>query len=178
MKKVLLLLLASVMVLFGCSSDTTSGDGTVEYTHELGTVMIPENPERIVTDWYVGELLALDVNLVGADLTYTSTAWAPLIEEKGVTDVGQSPEAVAELEPDLIITFNADLYDVYSDIAPTVYIPYGMYNPEELLLELGVITNTEEAAQTWIDEFNADIEELKSVANYDYTYTIMEFFGE
>ena len=87
-------------------------------------------------------------------------------------------EAVAALRPDLIITINEDRVEQYSGIAPTVLIPYGTYNPEELIVALADITGTEEIAQRWIDAFNANVEELASlVPDPDQTYTIIDIWG-
>ncbi|MBN2617674.1 MAG: ABC transporter substrate-binding protein [Spirochaetales bacterium] len=133
-------------------------------------------PQRIVADYYIGELLMLNAKLVGADLTYKSSAWEHKVVD--IVDVGQSMEKIMSLNPDLIITINQDRVEQYRAIAPTVIIPYGTYNPEELIVELSKITSTEDIAQQWIDKFNSEINELdKLIRSKTETYTIIDIWG-
>lgn len=175
MKKILLVMILGVITLSGCS--TTSEEVSSEmviYNSLSGPVEIPANPERIVTDYYVGQLLSIGAPIVGGDLTYTSPAWESSLS--GVTDVGQSTEMVASLEPDLIITFSEQNYQMYQSIAPTVLIPYGSYNEEELITELGVITNREAQASEVLATFNNEVEALiEMVDNQENTYSILDF---
>lgn len=137
---------------------------------------IPMNPKRIVADYYIGELLKLEANLVGADLTYTSSAWEN--ELGNIADVGQSLESFMALRPDLIITINEQKLEQYSEIAPTILLPYGTYNPEELIRELSIISNTEDIAEQWLDQFNDRIGELRSmVPDKKEKYTIIDIWG-
>lgn len=176
MKRIIIATLLISLFLIGCEVSNAKDNEVKVYNSESGDIEIPSNPKAIVADYYVGELIKLDANLVGADLTYSSSLWGNTLE--GITDVGQSMEAVAALEPDLIITINESFVDQYKEIAPTVYIPYGKYNPEELMLELSKITNTKEVAKEWIEEFNASIEELQTLVKPDETWTILELNGE
>lgn len=180
MKKIIIAIVAVAVVMGGfffASNQTTKTGDTFTYESVNGPVEVPTDPQRVVTDYYVGNLLAIGVPVVGADLTYTSPAWTDEMLE-GITDIGQSTEIVASLEPDLIITFNADAYETYSTIAPTVYIPYGMYNEEEIVLELGKITNHEEEAEAVIDEFHALVAEAEAlIDNPELTYSIIEWFN-
>lgn len=176
MKKIIGIIIAMSLFLIGCGGSNVKDSEVKVYSSENGDVEIPTDPKAIVADYYVGELIKLEANVVGADLTYSSSLWGETLG--GITDVGQSMEAVAALEPDLIITINESFVDQYKEIAPTVYIPYGKYNPEELMLELSKITNTEEVAEKWIEDFNNSIEELQSIVNQDETWTILELNGE
>jgi iron complex transport system substrate-binding protein len=172
----LTVLATASLVAAGSGEQLSSPAGPAMRTYQAAgyEVDIPVNPRRIVADYYVGELLKLEANLVGADLTYQSSAW----ELGDLTDVGQSMEAVLALEPDLIITINEDKVAQYSGIAPTVLIPYGTYNPEELVLALGDITGTADIAEQWIAGFNARIEELAAlVPDTTETYTIIDVWG-
>ncbi len=176
MKKILLTIF-TIFILVGCSTgESTNTPKTTIYNSVRGDVEIPSKPQRIVADYYVGELIKLEANLVGADLTYTSSHWGDI---SNLVNVGQSMEAIAALEPDLIITINEAYIDQYEVIAPTVYVPYGKYNPEELMLELSTITNTSEIASKWLDDFNSKIDELNAlIADKNETWTIMELNGE
>lgn len=144
-----------------------------DFESSLGTVSIPENPKRVYTDYYVGELLALDTNLVGADLTYTSSAWKDKLTD--VVDTRQSLESVAALNPDLIITINQDLYDQYSKIAPTVYLEYGAFNPEKTLTLISDIVNKSKKAEKLLDNFHSKLDKTKKlIDNPNLTYSIIE----
>ncbi len=178
MNKLITLVVTTVMVLAGCQA-TQPSDGMKNYQSLSGNVEIPENPQRIVSDYYCGDLLALNTNVVGCDLSYKSPVW----DLDGVTDIGQSTEKVASLNPDLIITFNADNYEVYKTMAPTILIPYGSYNEEDLLNELAIITGTEDKAKQLLSNFNQNVAELKKVIANKYdldttTFSTIESWGE
>ncbi|MDC7240927.1 MAG: ABC transporter substrate-binding protein [Spirochaetales bacterium] len=178
MKKYLLTALA-VLLMVSCGnsrSEETSSAEIRSYSVDGVEYTIPLKPERIVADYYVGELLKLEANLVGADLTYTSSAWEDKLD--GVTDIGQSLESVMALQPDLIITMNQGMMEQYKSIAPTVLIPYGLWNPEELIEELSVLTGTEETAEAWLSDFNSRVDELsRLIPDPGEEYTIIDVWG-
>ena len=165
-KSVIGLGLAGLLMIVGCS---TPAQEEVVHIEE-------DAAPRIVADYYVGELLTLGVNLVGADLTFISSAWADYIEE--VVNVGQSLEMVAALTPDLIVTMREELVAQYENIAPTILIPWGTYNPTELILVLGEKLDRVEEAQTWIANFEGQIERLAEVMpDTSYTFSIIDILG-
>jgi len=172
------LIIFSLALILGCSAkDTERKDHEVRSIDIDGkSVSIPAQPKKVVADYYVGELLKLKAPLVGADLTYVSSAWENHLE--GVTDVGQSLESIAALEPDLIVTINADKVEQYSAIAPTVLIPYGTYNPEEIVKVLGKITGTQDIASQWQSQFIKSVEDLaKVLPSLEESYTIIDIWG-
>ncbi len=187
MKKVIAMIIAIMTILVvGCSNtndsqqDNVNSDNekteTVVYQSVLGDVEIPKNPERVVADYYVGELLKIETPLVGADLTYKSSAWADKVVD--VVDIGESIETVYSLKPDLIITMREDKVAQFSKIAPTVCIPYGTYNPEELVNELSEIVNKKGVATDWLVKFNGDIADLKEIVDTTETYSIVDTVGD
>ena len=103
---------------------------TVE--HALGATEIPEAPGRVVV-LDTGELdsvLSLGVTPVGAVTTEVDTGFLSYLDDEatGVEVVGTIPEpnleAIAALRPDLILSNKVrheDLYDQFSQIAPTVF---------------------------------------------------------
>lgn len=166
MKKIIYALLLSLLVFAGCSTNETTPETSSEYSKDT----------KIFTDYYVGQLLQLDANLVGADLTLTSPAWEGLLDD--VVDTGQSMELVASVKPELIITMKADLKDQYEAIAPTIVIPYGTYDEEQIMIELGKLIGQEQLANEWISSFNAQTEQLKTkIKQPDYTYSLFEYFN-
>jgi iron complex transport system substrate-binding protein len=124
------------------TAPATGGGGfPVTVEHEFGTTEIPAEPERVVTVGYTEHdtLLALGVTPVGVtewygELPHATWPWAQ--DELGDAEPevlsqtdGLQYEAIAALEPDLILGLNAGLdeesYDRLSQIAPTVAHPAG-----------------------------------------------------
>lgn len=148
--KVFLTVLVGLMVATSCGSSTpdetaaptstaSASEGpdpdaafprTVE--HAMGSTEIPEAPERVVV-LDTGELdsvLSLGVKPVGAVTTDVDTEFLSYLQEAaaGVEVVGtiETPnlEAIAALRPDLILSNKVrheELYDEFSQIAPTVF---------------------------------------------------------
>ncbi|BBI30717.1 ABC transporter substrate-binding protein [Cohnella abietis] len=109
-----------------------------------GDVEIPTHPKRIVALYYHHLLLALGEKPVGANLTWWGGSPYLSEAEASIIDVGGPPslEAVAQLDPDLIIMNdnNAEDYEQFAKIAPSVLIPYdgnrSAYGDAELIAEL------------------------------------------
>lgn len=173
MFKKLLLATTFIFILTGCSVSTNSSE-SVEYTDLSDKVVkIPKNPQRIVTDYYVGQLLSINAPVIGADLTYTSDSWDEKIGE--IKNIGQSVENVASLNPDLIITFDENKSQQYKTIAPTIYIPYGSYNEVELTKELSAITNKQDDFNLLLKDYESAVEKLESAtSNFNQTVSIFE----
>jgi iron complex transport system substrate-binding protein len=137
------LTLAAACALAGCgaeddpSTEAASGGSsdaafprTVE--HAMGTTEIPARPERVVV-LDTGELdsvLSLDVVPVGAVTTDVSEGFLSYLADEAadVEPVGTIAEpdleAIAALQPDLILSNKVrheDLYDQLGEIAPTVF---------------------------------------------------------
>lgn len=150
---------------------------TVE--HAYGDTTIPEQPQRVVTVGVTEQdtLWALGVKPVGVtewygDYDYASWPWAD--EARGdskpevlTTTDGLDFEAIALLDPDLIIGTNAGLteedYDRLSDIAPTVAHSgdYSMYfEPWDVqTLQIGEAVGLEDEAQQLVDDIDAKFAE-------------------
>ena len=139
--------LVMALGLTACGDDATtqsSSGGTTSaaadesfprvITHDKGETTLEAKPERIVAlDLsLVGAVVSLERPLVGGIATYRDLAGFPDYFGDAVKDsveVGplESPnlEAIAELEPDLIISATVrhdELYDELSAIAPTVFV--------------------------------------------------------
>lgn len=102
----------------------------VTIVHELGETIIEDKPERVIIFDY-GILDAMDK--IGEDIVGLPKATLPTYLDKFASDeyedVGSLKEPnfekIYELAPDLIIisTRQATLYDDFTKIAPTVYLP-------------------------------------------------------
>lgn len=140
MKKfvVALLTLCLTVVLAACggSEETSTSNESAEtetrtIEHAMGTSEVPTEPKRVVvlTNEGTEALIALGVKQVGAVKSWNGDPWYPHIESEmtDVTEVGTESEvnleAIAKLEPDLIIGTKLrqeNIYDKLNAIAPTV----------------------------------------------------------
>jgi len=168
--------------------DAAANEATREtrtYQSESGPVEVPAHPQRVVllTSVFAGNLLALDVPIVGID------QWAmnnPRFQEKldGVQEVTEeSLENIIELEPDLIIALSTvKNLDQLKSIAPTVTYTYGKLDYMEQHLEIGKLLNKEQETQAWIDDFRqraqAAGEQIRAKIGEDATVTIIENFDK
>jgi len=151
------------------SSATASPSAEPEYktiNTVNGAVQIPVHPKRIVAEEYLGSLIALNVIPVGAPgLTLQNYYFKEALA--GVADSGTygspSPEAIASLNPDLIIIGNKDQYEALSKIAPTLTVPYGeLKNAHEELIFFGKALGKEKEAEAWLEEYDRRIAEAKA----------------
>ncbi|SEF72120.1 ABC transporter substrate-binding protein [Paenibacillus sp. UNC499MF] len=147
-----------------------------------GDISIPVRPQRIVAEEYLGSLIALNVIPVGAPgLTLNNYYYKKALN--GVADTGTygkpSVERIAGLEPDLIITGNAETYEQLSKIAPTLVIPYGtLKNAHEELEYFGTLLGKETEAKTWLADYDRRIAGAKAkvdaVLPSDVSFSIIE----
>ncbi|TKJ35157.1 iron-siderophore ABC transporter substrate-binding protein [Blastococcus sp. CCUG 61487] len=135
--------------------------------HAMGSTEIPERPERVVV-LDTGELdtvLSLGVTPVGAVTTAVSEDFLSYLAEdaEGVEVVGTiaepNLEAIAALEPDLILSNKVrheDIYEQLSQIAPTVFTErVGAVWAENFLLDAEAL-GLEDEAQEALDAYRAD----------------------
>ncbi len=139
---------------------------TRTYKHLKGETEIPVNPQRVVSFYHLGELMALGVKPVG---TTTYILDNPLIRDtSGISDVGVPPDAekILSLEPDLIVTTAAFAeaveggYDALSQIAPTIVVEQHN-DPIKDVEMFGDILGKQEEARLWNEQFKAKIAEYK-----------------
>jgi iron complex transport system substrate-binding protein len=107
--------------------------------------------------------LALGVKPIAAE---TFLMNSPYLEGMldGVTNVGDSLEAMIEMEPDLIITqiAQAETVDKYSLIAPTVAMPYNSFTSiQEEMRYFGDLLGKKDVAEQWIADFESQTGKLR-----------------
>lgn len=195
MKKFLFpLLLLFVLILAACNNETseeetkepaaTEEPTTITYESEEGPIEVPADPQRVVVvSTYAGNVLALDVNLVGVD------AWSKnnpqydsyLADVEEISE--ENLEKIIELDPDLIIGLStAQNLDKLKEIAPTVTFTYGKLDYLTQHIEIGKLLNKEKEAQSWVDDFKvrADVagEEIKAEIGEDATVSVIENFDK
>lgn len=188
LKTILATCMAS-MILVGCSNTSTveKESKTVTVTDVRGEVEIPENPERIVDLSGNSDILSiLEYKVVGTANSdaYDYTKFPTYLEEtlKGATILGYSMqdtmdvEAIMNLDPDLIVisTVQEKMYDQLSEIAPTVMIKLEALNWKEDVKALAKVFNKEEAANTWLENYDKKSKEvgdkIKKTYGEDTTY--------
>ncbi|WEK61418.1 MAG: iron-siderophore ABC transporter substrate-binding protein [Candidatus Microbacterium colombiense] len=162
------------------AADAGAFPATVE--HAYGETTIPEQPQRIVSVGYTEQdtLWALGLEPVGVtdwygDHEFASWPWAD--EARGdsepevlTTSDGLDFEAIALLDPDLIIGTNAGMteedYDRLSDIAPTIAHSgdYSMYfEPWDVqTLQIGEAVGLADEAQKLVDDIDAQFADAAS----------------
>lgn len=188
LKAILATCMAS-MILVGCSNTSTveEKNKTVTVTDVRGEVEIPENPERIVDLSGNSDILSiLGYKVIGTANSdaYDYTKFPTYLEEtlKGATILGYSMqdtmdvEAIMNLDPDLIVisTVQEKMYDQLSEIAPTVMIKLEALDWKEDVKSLAKVFNKEEAANTWLENYDKKSKEvgdkIKETYGKDTTY--------
>lgn len=191
MKKLIIPFAFLLVLLMACSNEGAETDNTTDntsdtitYESENGPVEVPADPQRVVVlSSFAGNVMALDVNLVGVD------AWAKmnpqweedLAEVEEVSD--ESLETILELEPDLIIGLTGiNNVDKLNEIAPTVLFTYGAVDYLTQHLEIGKLLNKEEEAKNWINDFKQRAEEageeIRAEIGEDATVSVIENFDK
>ncbi|WP_413409291.1 AraC family transcriptional regulator [Paenibacillus amylolyticus] len=146
-----------------------------------GDVEVPNNPQRVVVDYLVGDVVALGVTPLGvarAARGETEPVYANQITDS--IKVAMEPEDIMTLEPDLIIlAWSDESYDDLSKIAPTIYVPYGDMTTEERIQFISDVLNKQEEAKDVLNAYTGKIEEAKlafqNAGLSDVTITVGEF---
>lgn len=195
MKKLIPALFILLLILAACGSndsadsnkraDSADNEGEmITYDSEDGPVEVPADPKRVVVlSSYVGDLIDLDVPIVGAD------AWSmqnPRFKDalKDAEEVTEDDlEKIIELKPDLIIGLSSlKNLDKLKEIAPTVTFTYGKLNYLDQHVEIGKLVNKEDEAQAWVDDFTKRAaeagEQIKEKIGPDATVSVVENFDK
>ena len=186
MKKWTLVFIAALMVtmLAACgdkeeATKTVSAEGdkkeTVTIKHELGEATVPVNPKNVVVfDFGVLDTLdELGVEVAGVP----QNAIPDYLEKyngseyKNVGSLKEADfEAIHAMKPDVIFISarQAEMYDEYAKIAPTVYVPLDYTNYMDSFTKnmetIASIFDKEEEMQAELEEVNATIESIHEKA--------------
>ncbi len=170
--------LLGALVLTGCGGTEAEAAPSPEETrtveHALGETEIAGTPERVVV-LDTGELdavLALGLTPVGATRTDVSDELPGFVAAAGVdpadiADVGTIAEpdleAIAALEPDLVLSNavrHAEVYEQLAGIAPTVFAEAIGESWQENLLLAGEALGRSGEARALLDEYTARAQEV------------------
>ncbi|WP_339784164.1 AraC family transcriptional regulator [Paenibacillus sp. FSL R7-0313] len=161
------------------ASEAVSQTRTI--TTVKGDVEVPNNPQRVVVDYLVGDVVALGVTPLG--VARAARGEKEPVYANQITDsikVAMEPEDIMTLEPDLIIlAWSDESYDDLSKIAPTIYVPYGDMTTEERIHFISDVLNKQEEAKDVLNAYTGKIEEAKlafqNAGLSDVTITVGEF---
>jgi len=172
----------TVLLLAACGSNEDDAKNTAEapkekeegYTveHAMGETTLEKTPEKVVilTNEGTEALLALGVTPVGAVQSWTGDPWYEHIAEdmKDVEVVGVESqvnvEAIAALQPDLIIgnkMRQEDIYEQLKAIAPTVFAEDLRGNWKNNFELYAKAVNKEEKGKEVLAAYDQRIEDLK-----------------
>lgn len=135
----------------GSSSEEAAETGETRTVQTgKGAVEILANPQKIVSDYYLGEFLALDVKpIIASPYSLNNPFLEGMtdgIESLNITSAETSLEMVTAAEPDWIVTLSEADFDNYSKIASTVLILDGKQTPEERFHFIGELHGKKDEA--------------------------------
>lgn len=148
-----------------------------------GDIQIPANPQRILATLMEGDLIAFGVQpiavmSVGMDLE--KTTYYDEIKDLEVINA-DDPEAVMELDPDVIITYSEENAEKFSKIAPTLVISASGMEIRERTRFIGELLNQQDKAEELIQALEEKVSSLRDKIEQngltDKTVTIMEGVG-
>ncbi|MFE4710176.1 ABC transporter substrate-binding protein [Paenibacillus sp. NPDC056722] len=139
----------------------------------MGDVEVPADPQRVVSDQYMGHLLKLGIIPVGVRTFMLNEAWldqSGISKEilAGIEDLGGFPmnlEKLTYLEPDLIIGSIEKNIEDYKKIGTTVFLPYweglSTAGPLDKFRRISEIFGKQEVAEQWIAEYEGKVVEAR-----------------
>ncbi len=157
------------------SEQTTRVISTVK-----GDIEVPDNPQRVVVLYMLGDVLAFDVTPVGISEVYQGAAFEEALS--GVTQLGEwftpSQEVILGLDPDLIIVPSEETYQMLKEIAPTVLLSYFDAPLEERIRQVGNVLGKDHIVNDVLKQFYEKVEtskqKLAEAGLLDKTVTIVE----
>ncbi|WP_313133870.1 ABC transporter substrate-binding protein [Anaerocolumna sp.] len=186
----------------GCSNKNNSGDkssgdtpqitdvpedtlqepaGTRIVNTVMGDIEVPADPQRVVVNWYLGDVFALELNVAG----YFGWEQEAMPFYDKLTSTAKienwEPEDVMKVDPDLIITYSEDDFSKFNKIAPVLVIPEGDITILERVKIIGEATGHTAQAEAVVQNFETKLaeakEKLQNDAYKDKTFSINEDWG-
>lgn len=147
----------------------------------MGDVEVPVNPQRVIVNWYLGDVVTLGITPVAIyGWIQESMPFYDMLKEVPSIE-NWDKEELLTYEPDLIITYSQDDFDKFSKIAPVIVAPESNMTPVERMEFLGNVTGREEEAEAAINIFEQKLEETKELLTSDEfsekTFSILQDWG-
>lgn len=187
----LAVMMGATLLVSACSSGSSAdepshSDAVRSVTHELGTVEIPTEPQRIVV---LDEYAAMDLVSVGVTPAHVyrslqSETSGAALEKTGIDLIDDptfltSPnlEALAALNPDVLVMSNTGplvpVYDQLSEVAPVVALPFAT-DWREILAATGQAFGVEAEAERVTTVLDARVDAVRAdVANGSGTTSVL-----
>lgn len=161
------------------TTDSNSATRTVKTV--MGDVEVPSDPQRVIVNWYIGDVFTLGIKPVAINAWaqetmpfYDKFAGIPIIEK-------WEAEELLTYDPDLIITYDPQDFEKLSKIAPVLVVPEGDVQTVDRLAFLGEATGHAAEAQAAIATFETKLaeakEKLSADAFKDKTFSILQDWG-
>lgn len=146
----------------------------------MGEIEVPLEPQRVVVNWYIGDVLAVGLNVVGYFCWAQETM--PFYDDMLATSKIEKwePEDIMALDPDLIITYSKDDFAAFNKIAPVLVIEESVTPPERTRI-IGEAAGASETAAENIANFETKLADAKEVFKAESfegkTFSILEDWG-
>ncbi|MDK8179959.1 ABC transporter substrate-binding protein [Paenibacillus sp. UMB4589-SE434] len=155
--------------------------GTRKVTTVMGEVEVPVNPQRVIVNWYVGDVFTLGIKPVAINARADKTMpFYDQFEGIPITEKWESEE-ILKYEPDLIITYDPKDYEDFSKLAPVIVVPEGEVSSSERLSFLGAATGHEAEAKEAIAVFEEKLQNAKGKLSSgifkDKNFSILQDWG-
>lgn len=194
MKKIIGLCITVLIVvsLMGCtltkqeqseSSYKEVEEGIQVISTSKGEVEVPINPQRVIVDYFMGDVISLGIKPVGVTYIHPGAFLEGELSDvasiNGEDSYGEySMETIVRLNPDLIITSTESEYEKLSKIAPTVYIDSLSIDFEDRINLIGKLLGKEKEATNLLEDFYNKAEKnknkLEELGILDKTITLFE----
>ncbi|WP_019420754.1 ABC transporter substrate-binding protein [Paenibacillus sp. OSY-SE] len=163
------------------AGQTEEKSGTRKVSTVMGEVEVPANPQRVIVNWYVGDVFALGIKPVAVNARADKAM--PFYKQfEGIPNTEKwESEEILRYEPDLIITYDPKDFENFSKLAPVIVVPEGDVSSTERLSFLGEATGHEAEAKEAIAIYEEKLknakEKLSSGIFKDKTFSILQDWG-
>jgi iron complex transport system substrate-binding protein len=162
-------------------SDKEASPGTRKVKTAMGEVEVPTNPQRVIVNWYVGDVFTLGIKPVAINAWSQKTM--PFFDKfDGIPKIEKwEAEEILKYDPDLIITYDAKDFEKLSKLAPVIVVPEGDVKTTDRLAFLGEATGRTTQAKEAIATFEKKLaeakEKLSSGVFKDKNFSILQDWG-
>lgn len=151
----------------------------------MGDVGVPADPQRVVVNWYAGDVITLGLNVVGSTVGLLNDSYKKLPYAEQLESIPHiekwEPEEIMALDPDLIVTYQQEDFEKLKGIAPVLVITGEEKSALERLQFLGEATGRSDKALQLIDEFETELADAKKLITSERfngkTFTINQDWG-
>lgn len=200
LKKILIILLSLVFIIafhqiFNHQINLSTKKNTISdcriVQHQLGKTCVPKNPQRLIVnnEDILEIVLALGIKPLATGEPNMGNLKKNLLSERAdeILSVGKQSqlniEKIVQLHPDLIIGFEIDpsIYQLLSQIAPTVSLEYSQSGWKIALQRMGEILGKSEIAAQALAQYEQRVIKLREALGeklHKTTVSVSRFYPE